>query len=313
MRAFGLNNPARDEAGGAGPAGIRHRAEQASSRLPPLMVAADRVAATVAQGVHGRRRVGQGDSFWQFRQYQPGDSLSRIDWRQTAKRQHVFIRETEWEAAQSVWLWLDRSSSMRYSAVPERPEKFDRAAVLTLALASLLVRGGERIAILGSMETPATGRAVLERYANEFAREPPSGAECLDVSEPPRAALPRYSRVVMTSDFLMQPEALQTSLRGFAALGVRGHLLQIYDPAELDLPFNGRVRFDGLEGEGSTMIGRVEAVRSDYVALMASHRQAIQDIARGLGWTLTTHGTHQPPETALLALYNALSAPLESF
>ena len=313
MRYFSLNSSARGEPGAADRAAIRRHAEQASSHLPPLMVAADRVAATVAQGVHGRRRVGQGDSFWQFRQYQPGDSLSRIDWRQTAKREHVFIRETEWEAAQSVWLWLDRSSSMRYSSAPDRPEKFERAAILTLALASLLVRGGERLAILGSSEPPSTGRAVLERYANEFSRTPSPGDTGSDVSEPPRAALPRYSRVVMVSDFLMPPEALLTSLRGFASLGVRGHLLQVYDPAELDFPFRGRVRFDGLEGEGSTMIGRVEAVRNEYVALMASHRKAIEDIARSLGWSLTTHGTHQSPQAALLALYGALSEPLEGF
>ena len=257
-------------------------------------------------------------SFWQFRQYQPGDPLSRIDWRQTAKRQHVFIRETEWEAAQSIWLWLDRSSSMRYRSEPGLPEKYERAAILTLALASLLVRGGERIAMLGVGEPPSTGRAVLERYALEITRErqaagPDGDTEAENqASAPPRGALPRHARVVMVSDFLMPPETLLASLRDFAKMGVRGHLIQIYDPAEQTLPFNGRVRFEGLEGEGAAMIGRVEAVRNDYIALIQSHRKAIEDAARGLGWTVTVHGTHQPPQTALLALFEALSTPLES-
>ena len=57
--------------------------------LPPLLVAAQRVASTVLQGVHGRRRVGQGDAFWQFRQYRHGDSINRIDWRQSAKGRAV--------------------------------------------------------------------------------------------------------------------------------------------------------------------------------------------------------------------------------
>ncbi|MFT5438456.1 MAG: hypothetical protein ACI9MJ_000315 [Alphaproteobacteria bacterium] len=315
MRSFGLNLTGRRSgrsADAAGPAAMRQRAEESASQLPPLMVAADHVAATVAQGVHGRRRVGQGDSFWQFRQYQPGDPLSRIDWRQTAKRQHVFIRETEWEAAQSVWLWLDRSSSMRYCSGPDLPEKFERAAILTLALASLLVRGGERIAMLGAGEPPSTGRAVLERYALEITRQQRAGAEAEESSEPPRGALPRHARVVMVSDFLMPPEALLASLRDFATMGVRGHLVQIYDPAEQTLPFSGRVKFEGLEGEGAAMIGRVEAVRNDYIALMQTHRKAIEDIARNLGWTLTVHGTHHTPQTALLALYEALSEPLDS-
>ena len=90
------------------------RAESLGARLPPLLVAAERVAATVAQGVHGRRRVGQGDSFWQFRPYAAGDSAARVDWRQTAKSERTYIRENEWEAAQSVWLWPDRSASMAW-------------------------------------------------------------------------------------------------------------------------------------------------------------------------------------------------------
>ena len=95
---------------------LRIRAEQTAAALPPLLVAAERVAATVAQGVHGRRRVGQGEAFWQFRQYQPGDAAARIDWRESAKSQRLYVRETEWEAAQSVWLWRDASASMDYSS-----------------------------------------------------------------------------------------------------------------------------------------------------------------------------------------------------
>ena len=91
------------------------RAEALGARLPPLLIAAERVAATVAQGVHGRRRVGQGDSFWQFRHFVQGDAVARIDWRQSAKSGRVgaggwFIRETEWEAAQTVSLWRDGSA-----------------------------------------------------------------------------------------------------------------------------------------------------------------------------------------------------------
>ncbi|MGJ3264515.1 MAG: DUF2336 domain-containing protein, partial [Salinarimonas sp.] len=126
----------------------RGRAEALSATLPPLLVEADRVAATVAQGVHGRRRVGTGESFWQFRGYQPGDPVGRIDWRQSAKTQSVYIRELEWEAAQSVWLWADRSPSMNWRSAADLPTKADRAAILLLALSVLLSRAGERVAVL---------------------------------------------------------------------------------------------------------------------------------------------------------------------
>ena len=159
---------------------MRREAEQAAARLPPLLIAAERVAATIEQGVHGRRRVGQGETFWQFRRYQPGDPVQRIDWRQSAKRQHVYIRQNEWEAAESVWLWQDTSPSMQYRSAPELPEKSERAAVLTLALASLLIRGGERVALLGSGLPPSNGRAVLERFAAIL-----SGAAAETPSQPP--------------------------------------------------------------------------------------------------------------------------------
>ena len=117
------------------PLAAQSRAEHLASRFPPLMVAAERVATTVAQGVHGRRRVGQGETFWQFRRYEPGDETGLIDWRQTAKSRHVFVRETEWEAAQSAWLWRDTSPSMDYSSSREVESKRSRADLLLLGLA----------------------------------------------------------------------------------------------------------------------------------------------------------------------------------
>src|SRR5271167_1724508 len=144
------------------PAALRDRAEQAAAVLPPLLVAAERVAVTVAQGVHGRRRVGQGETFWQFRQYEPGDAATRIDWRESAKSQRLYVRETEWEAAQSVWLWRDASASMDYSSAEyltgaEWPTKRHRAragspgrrgATRRDRALSATVRGGERLTLL---------------------------------------------------------------------------------------------------------------------------------------------------------------------
>src|SRR5258708_12455810 len=83
----------------------RQRAEQLASVLPPLLVEAERVASTIVQGVHGRRRVGQGEAFWQFRRYQPGDPTSRIDCRQSAPSHAVFLRDNERDAAHTVSLW----------------------------------------------------------------------------------------------------------------------------------------------------------------------------------------------------------------
>lgn len=286
------------------PALAQQRAEELASRLPPLMVAAERVAATVAQGVHGRRRVGQGEAFWQFRQYEWGDSLQRVDWRQTGKRDRLFIRETEWEAVQSVWVWRDASPSMRYRSERRLPEKAERADLLALALMALLMRAGEHVTLLGSGLRPAWGRPALARVAQIMAR---GDADASGV--PPLVPVPRHAEIVMIGDFLSPLPEIDRAVRRLAARGTKGHMLQVLDPAEEDLPFTGRTRFEGLEDEGSALIPRVESVRADYQSLLSAHIAGLRDIARAVGWTFQGHRTDRSAQSALLALYMALAEP----
>jgi len=292
------------------PASLRDRAEQAAATLPPLLVAAERVATTVAQGVHGRRRVGQGETFWQFRQYEPGDAATRIDWRESAKSQRLYVRETEWEAAQSVWLWRDASSSMDYSSAgyiagAEWPKKRDRAELILVALASLLVRGGERLTLLGGGLPPISGRVALSRLVHLIEQPDQRAAGTgLPAFEP----LPRAGQLVLIGDFLAPLEAVHAMVGQFAGAGLKGHLLQIVDPAEEELPFAGRVRFEGVEEHDELVISRVETVREDYRLRFQRHRDGLAAIARAVGWSVGFHRTDRPPHLALLALHAALTA-----
>jgi len=282
----------------------QQRAEQLASTLPPLLVAAERVAMTVAQGVHGRRRVGQGETFWQFRRYQPGDSAEDIDWRQTAKTDRVFVRETEWEASESVWLWRDSSPSMHWRSTQHLPEKAERADLLTLALAALLIRGGEQVGLIGEGLRPSMGRAALTRIAEVMALPSAAASRSLPPADTP---LPRHAQVALVSDFLSPLEAIAAAVRRIAGRGIKGYLLQVLDPAEETLPFTGRTRFVGLESEGEMLVPRVEALRTDYQAALAAHVAGLADIARQVGWTFLAHRTDRPPETTLLALFMAFS------
>ena len=278
------------------------RAEELASILPPLMVAAERVASTVAQGVHGRRRIGQGDAFWQYRAYQPGDTTQIIDWRQSAKTQHVFIRENEWEAAQSIWLWRDDSPSMHYASQRNLPQKGERAELLLLALAALLMNGGERVALVGEGYSPANGRATLMRLAETLSRADRQGA-----NTPSPDPLPRHAHAVLFSDFLGPLEDIETAVQNFAGRGAHGHLVQVLDPAEESLPFSGRIRFEGLEAEGTTLINRTESVRDEYIRRVAKRRADLQTLCRRQGWTFSLHHSDTPPQAALLALFALLS------
>jgi uncharacterized protein (DUF58 family) len=261
--------------------------------------------------VHGRRRVGQGETFWQFRQYQPGDAAARIDWRESAKSQRLYIRETEWEAAQSVWLWRDASPSMDYSSAPyivgaTWPTKRERAELLLVALASLLVRGGERLTLLGTGVPPMSGRVALTRLVEflELAANTPAAGSNLPGFEP----LPRAGQVVWVGDFLAPLDEINAAIAQFAGAGLKGHLVQIADPAEEELPFAGRVRFEGVEESDEIVISRVETLRDDYVQRFQRHREALAGIARAVGWTLSFHRTDRPPQLSLLALHAALTA-----
>jgi uncharacterized protein (DUF58 family) len=275
------------------------RAEALAARLPPLLVEAERVASTVALGVHGRRRAGPGESFWQYRRYQAGDAAGLIDWRQSARNDPLYVRETEWMAAQSVWVWADGSASMRWRSYSDLPEKRDRALLLALALAALLLRGGERVGVLGIARAPAMGRSVLPRLAAEMVGQDAD-------TDLPAATLPRFGHAVLISDFLMDAGQAAKAIAAWAGAGVRGHLVHLLDPAEEALPYAGRTHFFGLEGEGDMLAPQAESLRAAYRDRLAGHRAALADAARRWGWTFTTHHTDTPPEPALLALHQVL-------
>jgi len=287
---------------------LRQRAEQLAATLPPLLVAAERVASTVAQGVHGRRRVGQGETFWQFREYHFGDQPQSIDWRQSAKSDRVYVRQMEWEAAQSVWLWRDTSASMSWRSSDQVQDKRGRVDLLTLALAALLLRGGEHVTLLGTGLRPLHGRAALGRLASMVEHGPQGAAGTgIGADLPPFEPLPPDAQVVLIGDFLSPLDQIDAAVRGYAEARVKGYLLQVLDVAEESLPYDGRVRFEGLEGEEPWLLSRVEAVRGDYLVRLNAQRAGLRAIARSAGWTFATHRTNQPPQSALLALYAALT------
>jgi len=280
--------------------GLQYEAEALGAGLPPLLLNAERLAAAVSLGVHGRRKAGMGESFWQFRRYMPEDSSTAIDWRQSAKSQHLFVREREWEAAQSVWIWCDASPGMQFASA--KTTKAERAKLLGLALASLLVRGGERVALYGEAHPPAASRAALNRIAHTLLEGAPN-ADAL----PPDAVIAKNAQFVWFGDFLSPLNELETTLRRLAHSAVTGQLVHIIDPAEEDFPYAGRVRFESSKGELSETVGRAESVAAAYRAKFKAHAETVGALARRLGWSYIAHRTDKRPETALIALYADMS------
>jgi len=188
-------------------------------RLPSLVVAAKEIASSVMHGVHGRRRAGTGETFWQFRPFVTGESTTRIDWRRSARDDRLYVREREWEAAHTVWVWIDRSDSMGFASTLALQPKSDRAIVLGLAAADLLVRGGERVGLLG-LTRPLASRNIVDRLAEAMLADERRAA-FVPAELPPAQPLAQRSRVLLLSDLLSPPAAIAAAIKALAGHGAR--------------------------------------------------------------------------------------------
>jgi len=274
-------------------------ARSLAAAMPDLLVEANRVAATVAAGWHGRRRAGSGEAFWQYRPFASGEPASAVDWRRSARDDQLYVREREWEAAHTVWLAPDLSPSMDWRSDLATVTKRDRAVVLTLALADLLARAGERVGMPGVMR-PITHRRAAERLAMALAAR----AERLAWPEP--GEIGRFSELVLIGDFLDDFDTIETRLTALAGGGARLHLARIHDPAEATLPFLGHLEFRDPESGAVVRVPRTESVKAAWTARWRAHGAALADLARRGGWTLVGHATDRAAVEAALALHASL-------
>jgi uncharacterized protein (DUF58 family) len=288
----------------AGAVGLRRDAENIAGALPPLLTDAEMLAATVSMGVHGRRRAGTGEDFWQYRQAMPGDAMSQIDWRRSGRSDSHYIRQMEWESAQTLSLWVDDGRSMDYRGPDSARTKHERAALIALALAVLLIKAGERVSLMGtSASPPRSGRTQLNRLAMELAS---SREERPDYGAPPAERMSRGGRAVFLSDFLGDPDDILPVLDRAADQGVKGCFVQVLDETEEVFPFDGRVIFESMSGALDFETQRARALRDAYLERLAERRARLDELARRLGWRVLHHRTSESPRAALLWLYMAI-------
>ena len=272
-----------------------------AANMPRIVLAARRIAATVIHGMHGRRRAGSGESFWQFRRFVFGEEARRIDWRRSARGDDLFVREQEQEAAHTVWIWPDRSPSMAFMSKLAQDSKLDRSLVIAFALAEVLVNAGERVGIPGLMR-PTGSRAVIDRMADAMMHDP--GAR----SSLPRGFAPApLAEIVVLSDLWSPIEDIRSIISQLSTGRAHGHLVQIVDPAEETFPYSGRIEFIEPEGGGEITAGRAENWRADYETRVARHRAEIRAETDRQGWSFTIHRTDRPANDLLLALHSRIA------
>lgn len=280
------------------------RARTRAALIPDLLIEARRIINNVTAGWHGRRRRGIGENFWQFRPYVEGESVARIDWRRSARDDHIYIRDREWEAAHTVWLWADRSPSMLYRSSLADVAKESRALVLVLAMAELLSRGGERIAWPG-LADPFAARNGAERLAQYITHADPA------VGKPDLSVIRRFSDVVIVSDFLDVEETMLW-LDPLTRIGARAHLIEVVDPAEENFPYSGRTEFRDPATGAKLTAGRAETLAKDYRQLYLARREELMDWCRKRGWSYTVNHTDRLASEALVRVHAAMMAGMDT-
>jgi uncharacterized protein (DUF58 family) len=279
--------------------GLLARSRARAALIPDLLVEASRVANNVFAGWHGRRRRGIGENFWQFRPYVPGENFAAIDWRRSARDDHVYVRDREWQASHTIWLWVDESPSMLYKSRQAGVSKQSRALVIALAMAELLARSGERVGWLG-VSPPIVHRHAAERLAEALVIAGPQTGFA-------QTGLVRdHAEIILVSDFLESAADEKRHHAVFEQLSqkrVRGHLVQIVDPVEEAFPYSGRIEFIDPETRRRMNLGSAKALQEDYRALFAAHSKSLADFANRLGWSHTLHHTDRLASEALQSLH----------
>ncbi len=290
---------------------LQTSALELADRLPMIIFEARKVSHTVAHGVHGRKRAGPGDNFWQYRKFQDGDNAGLIDWRKSASSSHLYIREKEWEAAHTFWMWPNLSHSMAFQSSLANVTKRERAILLMLALSQVMINGGERVGILGA-SPPTASRNVIGKLS-ETLYTMLSGKD-YEAALPPSVKLNPLSECVIFSDCLEPFDEMNARFQYIASQGIRGHLVHLLDPAEETFPYQGRAQFQSLGKAGSNLtIDRAEGIREAYLERLSELKESLRVNLGRIGWSYLIHHTDRPASETLFTLYNNVSGSVDGY
>ena len=272
---------------------LRQHAQDSIADLPALKDAATKAAAHILHGVHGQKKAGGSETFWQFREYTDSDRPQDIDWRQSGKTEHIYVREKELQTPQSIYFWANLSASMDFQSDTALHSKLEASQILSLALAMLFRRGEERIGVLGQNRVGNSedaldriGRALLSTDDNSL----------------PDGKTPSNSSAILCSDFLDDPNEIEAAFTSLAGKNVRGIIIQILDPAELKLPYDGHHIFHDTS-RADHKIDNVASIRDAYQDKIAAHLKAVEALTHAYGFSYTLHVGDQPLEETLTRIW----------
>ena len=275
---------------------------KAAEDVGGLLLHAEVLANSINAGEHGRQKVGFGDDFWQYRTFENGyDSARDLDYRRSAKQDQDFVKQVEWKTQQCLHIWVDPGASMRFSS-KGFVKKHRRAVILALALAIAAEKGGELIALCDGTLQPSKGRAQILRLAESLEGE---------VEEDYSAGtMPQFSKgasALLVSDFFADLQWIEDALARAVDKRVRGVLLQLLDPSELQFPFRGRTIFQSVLGSVEHKTLQAGDLRSVYLERMAVRQDRVRKLAEMADWSFFCDDGTQNPKKVVSNLHFLLS------
>lgn len=278
---------------------------EAIRRIGRLELRARHIVEGLLSGMHRSPYFGQSVEFLQHRQYAPGDDLRHVDWKVWAKQDKLYVKQFEEDTNMRCTMLVDVSKSMQYGSGPLN--KYEYAATVATSLAYLLLKQHDSVAAIAFDET-IRARTPMQNVSKALN----SIVGCLDASEPQNKTdagvilrelaelSPRRGMMVIISDLLTN---VDSTLRGLRLLRQRGHdvlVLHVMDDDELDFPFEGPTRFEGLEIPDH-LTCNPKALREGYLAALDSFLTTLRRGCASDGVDYALIRTSEPLDAALAA------------
>jgi len=253
---------------------------EAIRRIASMELRARNIVEGFLSGMHRSPYFGQSIEFLQHREYVAGDDLRHVDWKVWARQDRLYIKQYEEETNLRCTLIVDGSASMNYGRGPLN--KYEYAATLASSLAYLVLRQQDAVgcAVFDEqirMRVPSrTRRSHLQSVIDSLAvSEPRQKTDPYAILHQVAESFPRRGMMVLVSDLLVDAEQV---IRGLKLLRQRGHdvlVFHILDDDELDFPFDGPVRFEGLESLNHLNCNP-RALREGYLQALQAHLERIR-------------------------------------
>ncbi len=266
---------------------LRDEAEREISTLPALMMTAEEISESVIHGMHSQGKSGAGEKFWQFKEYQGTDRPQDIDWRQSAKSDTIFTKQKEWQTSQKTYIWCASGSSMDFKSSNKIYRKQACAQIISMSLALLLRRSDEQIGLFGDLKT-GNSEDKMHKIADILLNKSNIDNKLPNLND---FALPNHASFIGISDFLSDIDKISDNFARILHSTKSAIIIQILDPAEIELPYKGRVSFKPNHDDDGYVINNVASIRGEYKNRMEIHINNVKSLCNELGWHYILHKT----------------------